>query len=249
MTINAASLDAKTLMRGGPIRWLILGGALLIAAIAVGATMMAENFRERALRNSERELENTVLLLARHFDQQLGDFQVIQKDLIDHMRSSGVMTAQSFRQQNVRPGRPSDAQIEIERIVLCRWRQRFRCRRHADQHIDGLAGALHQCRRPPLLQDLPNRSAGAGNAGRAGAQPDQRRLDHRDRPQVDGTAWRVTWRHRPRHRTGHLREILRIRGAGAGRVDFDAPPRRNAAGALPASRGHDRTQLQDRRAP
>ena len=57
--------------RGGPIRWLVLGGMLLIAAIAIGATLMAGNFRERALRNSERELENTVLLLARHFDQQL----------------------------------------------------------------------------------------------------------------------------------------------------------------------------------
>jgi len=43
-------------MRGGPIRWLILGGMLLIAAIAIGATVMAGNFRERALRNSEREL-------------------------------------------------------------------------------------------------------------------------------------------------------------------------------------------------
>src|ERR1700732_5250882 len=99
MTTNAASLDAKTLMRGGPIRWLILGGVLLIAAIAIGATLMAENFRDRALRNSERELENTVLLLARHFDQQLGDFEVIQKDLIDHMRSSGIATAASFKQR------------------------------------------------------------------------------------------------------------------------------------------------------
>ena len=44
------------------------------AAIAIGATLMAGNFRERALRNSERELENTVLLLARHFEQQFEDF-------------------------------------------------------------------------------------------------------------------------------------------------------------------------------
>src|SRR5271154_6853086 len=100
MTTNGiASFDAKTLMRGGPIRWLILGGALLIAAIAIGATLMAENFRERALRNSERELENSVLLLARHFDQQLGEFEVIQKDLIDHIRSSGITTAAGFKQR------------------------------------------------------------------------------------------------------------------------------------------------------
>ncbi|HVQ69972.1 MAG TPA: EAL domain-containing protein [Bradyrhizobium sp.] len=85
--------------RGGPIRWLILGGTLLIAAIAIGATVMAGNFRERALRNSERELENTVLLLARHFDQQLEDFQVVQNDLIAFMRASGISTVESYKRR------------------------------------------------------------------------------------------------------------------------------------------------------
>ncbi|KRR11459.1 diguanylate cyclase [Bradyrhizobium jicamae] len=85
-------------VRGGPIRWLIFGGLLLIAAIAIGATVMAGNFRERALRNSERELENTVLLLARHFDQQFEDFQVV-KDLITFMRSSGIATAENYKRR------------------------------------------------------------------------------------------------------------------------------------------------------
>jgi diguanylate cyclase (GGDEF)-like protein/PAS domain S-box-containing protein len=85
--------------RGGPIRWLILGGLLLISAIAIGATLMAGNFRERALRNSERELENTVLLLSRHFDQQLEDFDVIQKDLIDFMRSNGIATPENYQRR------------------------------------------------------------------------------------------------------------------------------------------------------
>jgi diguanylate cyclase (GGDEF)-like protein len=85
--------------RGGPIRWLILGGLLLIAAIAIGATLMAGNFRERALRNSERELENTVLLLARHFDQQLQDFEAVQKDLISFMRSSGIATTENYQRR------------------------------------------------------------------------------------------------------------------------------------------------------
>jgi diguanylate cyclase (GGDEF)-like protein/PAS domain S-box-containing protein len=85
--------------RGGPIRWLIFGGSLLIAAIAIGATIMAGNFRERALRNSERELENTVLLLARHFDQQFEDLQVVQKDLIAFMRSSGIATPENYKRR------------------------------------------------------------------------------------------------------------------------------------------------------
>jgi diguanylate cyclase (GGDEF)-like protein/PAS domain S-box-containing protein len=88
-----------SVFRGGPIRWLILGGVLLIAAIAIGATVMASNFRERALRNSERELENTVLLLARHFDQQLEDFQVVQKDLIAFIRTSGISTVDDYKRR------------------------------------------------------------------------------------------------------------------------------------------------------
>jgi diguanylate cyclase (GGDEF)-like protein len=92
-------LDSAPLIRSGPIRWLIVGGTLLIAAIAVGATLMAQNFRERALRNSARELENTALLLSHHFDQQLQDFEVIQKDLIEHMRASGIASAEDYRKR------------------------------------------------------------------------------------------------------------------------------------------------------
>jgi diguanylate cyclase (GGDEF)-like protein/PAS domain S-box-containing protein len=94
-----SSLTFTPASRGGPIRWLILGGILLISAIAIGATLMAGNFRERALRNSERELENTVLLLARHFDQQLEDFEVVQKDLIAFMRASGIATAENYKRR------------------------------------------------------------------------------------------------------------------------------------------------------
>ena len=97
VSIGTAWFKITSVFRGGPIRWLILGGTLLIAAIAIGATVMAGNFRERALRNSERELENTVLLLARHFDQQLEDFEVVQKDLISLIHSSGISTSDDYK--------------------------------------------------------------------------------------------------------------------------------------------------------
>jgi hypothetical protein len=99
LSVGTASFKITSVLRGGPIRWLILGGTLLIAAIAIGATVMAGNFRERALQNSERELENTVLLLARHFDQQLEDFEVVQKDLIAFMRSSGIATTENYKRR------------------------------------------------------------------------------------------------------------------------------------------------------
>ncbi|UWU80916.1 EAL domain-containing protein [Bradyrhizobium huanghuaihaiense] len=99
MTKFGSRLYDQAFARSGPIRWLVVGGTLLIAAIAVGATLMAQNFRERALRNSGRELENTVLMLAHHFDQQLQDFAVIQKDFVDHVRTIGISNAEDYRKR------------------------------------------------------------------------------------------------------------------------------------------------------
>ncbi|MCK1360014.1 EAL domain-containing protein [Bradyrhizobium sp. 199] len=99
MTRFGNRLFNQAFVRGGPIRWLVVGGALLIAAIAIGSVLMAQNFRERALRNSSRELDNTVLLLAHHFDQQLQDFAVIQKDFVDHVRTTGINNAVDYRKR------------------------------------------------------------------------------------------------------------------------------------------------------
>src|ERR1700722_7326545 len=104
MKAGSASLfDFKSPVSGSPIRWLVIGGALLIAGIAVGTVVAVGNFRERALVNSERELENTVLLLARHFDQQLEDFTVIQKDVVAQIQHAGIATPDAFRTQLASP--------------------------------------------------------------------------------------------------------------------------------------------------
>src|SRR3954464_8616191 len=96
MTGFGSRLFDQAFVRSGPIRWLVVGGTLLIAAIAVGATLMAQNFRERALRSSGRELGEVVLMLAHHFDQQLQDFAVIQKDFVDSVRASGITSAADY---------------------------------------------------------------------------------------------------------------------------------------------------------
>src|SRR4029077_1083009 len=100
MTKNASIFfDVKASIRNGPIGWLIAGGVCLIAAITIGTTIMAGNFRERALNNSERELENTVLLLARHFDQRLEDLEVIQRDLVAYVQAAGIDTSERFKRR------------------------------------------------------------------------------------------------------------------------------------------------------
>ena len=65
--------------------------------------MMAGNFRERALDSSKRELENTVLLLARHFDQQLEDFTAIEQDIVAQSRLPGIASPEVFRAQMSTP--------------------------------------------------------------------------------------------------------------------------------------------------
>ena len=104
MTASAtAPSNTKASVRSGPIRWLVLGGLLMIASITIGTTIMVGNFRERALTNSERELENTSLLLARHFDQQLTDFRAIQEDLVAYVQSAGMDTSERYKRRMSSP--------------------------------------------------------------------------------------------------------------------------------------------------
>ena len=96
-----AATPPQAAVMGGrdPIVWLIICGILLVAAIIVGTTMMVGEFRERALSNSERELENTVLLLTRHFDQQFEDCEIITTGLISQMGLSEIASPDAFREQ------------------------------------------------------------------------------------------------------------------------------------------------------
>ncbi len=83
--------------RRGPVLWLILCGVFLIAAIIIGTVVTVGEFRESTLRNNERELENTVLLLTRHFDQQFEDCEIITNDLISKMQFSEIASPEAFK--------------------------------------------------------------------------------------------------------------------------------------------------------
>jgi diguanylate cyclase (GGDEF)-like protein len=96
---NIAPTHSEVAVPRNPVRWHILGGLLLIMAIATGTAVTVGIFRERALNSSGRELENTTLLLARHLDQQLNEFGVIQRELIAYMRSTGVASHEAYMRQ------------------------------------------------------------------------------------------------------------------------------------------------------
>jgi diguanylate cyclase (GGDEF)-like protein len=90
--------DLEAPGRRNPIRWLIFCGVFLIAAIVIGIAMTVGNFRQRALSSGERELENTVLLLARHYDRQIEDFEAVQKTVSQQL-SSGIDSPEAFARQ------------------------------------------------------------------------------------------------------------------------------------------------------
>ena len=83
-------------MRPGVIQCLILSGAALVVAIALGTGYFAMQFRERALEVAEREQNNTALLLSRHFDQQLVDLQHVHDEVISYLQIGTGETAAEF---------------------------------------------------------------------------------------------------------------------------------------------------------
>jgi diguanylate cyclase (GGDEF)-like protein len=86
-------------LRLSAIQWLVICGAALVMAIALGTGYLALQFRERALDVSERELTNSALLLSRHFDQQLSDLQHVHEDVIAQMQAGTIDTAERFERQ------------------------------------------------------------------------------------------------------------------------------------------------------
>ncbi len=100
---TGALADGNSPGRRNPIRWLVVCGVLLIVAIAVGTAMMVRNFRDHAIESSKRELENAVVLLARHFDQQLDDAEVPLVDLIDQIHQAGITSAEDFKRRMSTP--------------------------------------------------------------------------------------------------------------------------------------------------
>ncbi|HEV2157044.1 EAL domain-containing protein [Bradyrhizobium sp.] len=95
----AAKAGWEAATRRGPVLWLTLCGILLVAGIFAVTAMAVGEFRERTLSNRERELENTVQLIARHFDQQFQDSDVVAADVIGQMNLPEIRSAAMFRER------------------------------------------------------------------------------------------------------------------------------------------------------
>lgn len=85
--------------RERPTAWLFAFGVALMGAIAIGTAITINNFRENAIESGKQGLEGAVLLLARHFDQQFGDFAVLQKAIIAELESHGIESPDAFQSE------------------------------------------------------------------------------------------------------------------------------------------------------
>ncbi|MDQ8729504.1 EAL domain-containing protein [Bradyrhizobium sp. LHD-71] len=84
-------------LRRGPILALALGGAILVAAIAVATAAAVFASRDRAISASERELENNARLLSRHIEQTLTDFVFLQKVIVAELELEQIESPETFK--------------------------------------------------------------------------------------------------------------------------------------------------------
>ncbi|MET4804329.1 EAL domain-containing protein [Bradyrhizobium sp. LB11.1] len=85
--------------RGAPLTWLIVGGFVLMAAMAIGTGLTVDRFRQNAIESGRDSLESSVRLLARHFDREFEDFAVLQKSIIAELEGHGIDSPDVFRSE------------------------------------------------------------------------------------------------------------------------------------------------------
>src|SRR5262245_51722771 len=82
-----------------PASMLVVCGALLAAAVAAGAAIVLSNLRERALSDSERQLQNFAAILAEQTDHAFQAIDLVQISLIEQMQALGVTSGDDYRRK------------------------------------------------------------------------------------------------------------------------------------------------------
>ena len=234
----AAFAGALSRMRLGAIQWLILCAAVLVIAIMLGTGYFALQFRERALEVAERELNNSALLLSRHFDQQLSDLQHVHDDVVAYMRADGVDTADEFE----------------KKMSTLSAHEMLRARLAALPHVGALnlfnakGWLINSSEMWPVpdvsiadrryFQEFTSGQADARRDRRAGREQGDEDLDHGLRAQDRRPQRRDHRLCQPRRRAQPFRGFRRVAGAEQRHRDLDDPPRRHHH--RPLSRGRQR---------
>src|SRR5471030_702500 len=73
----------------GPVRLIIVCAVLLAVAIAAGTATFLSSFRDRLLRENERELTSTALILSTQIESCLNAVEKVQKGVLDYIIDIG----------------------------------------------------------------------------------------------------------------------------------------------------------------
>ncbi len=106
-------ITGLTLWRNRPIRYLIVCGFLLVAAVAVGTVLTVEDSKNRALAESQRELKNTALVLSQQIDRSFQAIELVEKSVAVRVQSLGVASGEDF----VRQMSGRDAQLMLKASI------------------------------------------------------------------------------------------------------------------------------------
>jgi diguanylate cyclase (GGDEF)-like protein len=94
--IRLGAIFGSAAWRNRPIRYLILCGMTLIAAIVIATAIMVANLRDRALLDSERELKNTALILAEQIDRTFQGIDLVQSSVLEKIKSLGISSSEDY---------------------------------------------------------------------------------------------------------------------------------------------------------
>ena len=99
LSIDRRTVTGLTLWRNRPIRYLIVCGSLLVAAIVGGTAWTVENSKNRALADSQRELKNIALILSQQLDHSFQAIDLVEKSVALRVQSLAVVSSQDLVRQ------------------------------------------------------------------------------------------------------------------------------------------------------
>jgi PAS domain S-box-containing protein len=88
-----------TLLNNRSVRYIMLSGALLIVAIAVGTAIMVGDYRNRAVADNERELNNTALILSEQIDRTFQAIDLIESGVVQNIESLRIVSGDNYALQ------------------------------------------------------------------------------------------------------------------------------------------------------
>ena len=149
----------------------------------LGTGYFALQFRERALEVAERELNNSALLLSRHFDQQLSDLQHVHEDVVAGMRADGVDTSDEFEQRMSTLSAHEMLRTKLAALPHVGALNLFNAKGWLINSSEMWPVPDREHCRPPLFPGIHVGTADARRDRRAGRQQGDEELDHGVRAQ------------------------------------------------------------------